>query len=568
MKAGDSDDLKTRVRGLIGTTLVFSVFTNLLMLTGPLFMLQVYDRVLASRSEETLVALFALVAALYFFYWLLEFARGRVISRVGARLQDAFSAPAFRAVVARAARRTPAQPGNLQDLDTVRTVFASPVILALFDIPWTPLFLAAIFIFPPILGWVATAGGAILIVAAILNQVLTSRRIAQAGEQAQVANRLARQAETAGDYVMAQGMGAALMRRWSGLQTTAMDQSMTASDWTGSFSSFIRAFRLFLQSAILAVGAWFVLQNELTAGAMIAASILLGRALAPIDVGVSQWSVVQRARGSWQAIRTLVEGAGRTGPETDLPAPAASLSVNSVTLILGRGEKPVLDRVSFEVGPGQALGIIGRSGAGKSTLARVLTGLEEPTAGEVRLDGATLSQYGPERLGSYLGYLPQDVFFFDGTVAENIAQMAERPDDAKVVAAAKKARAHEIILSLPQGYDTPLSGFAVALSGGQKQRLGLARALYNDPVLLVLDEPNSALDADGSEALNAAVTAMKAENRAIIIMTHRPMAISTCDTLLVLEGGRVAGSGPRDEVVKKLMKNAGAVQRVVQGAPA
>jgi ATP-binding cassette subfamily C protein len=283
---------------------------------------------------------------------------------------------------------------------------------------------------------------------------------------------------------------------------------------------------------------------------------------------VSQWSVVQRARGSWQAIRKLVEGAGRTGPETDLPPPAALLNVNAVTLILGRGEKPVLDRVSFEVGPGQALGIIGRSGAGKSTLARVLTGLEEPTAGEVRLDGATLSQYGPERLGSYLGYLPQDVFFFDGTVAENIAQMAERPDDAKVVAAAKKARAHEIILSLPQGYDTPLSGAAVALSGGQKQRLGLARALYNDPVLLVLDEPNSALDADGSEALNAAVTAMKAENRAIIIMTHRPMAISTCDTLLVLEGGRVAGSGPRDEVVKKLMKNAGAVQRVVQGAPA
>jgi ATP-binding cassette subfamily C protein len=561
--------LQARVRGLFAATLVFSVFTNLLMLTGPLFMLQVYDRVLASRSEETLVALSVLVALLYFFYWVLEYARGRVISRVGARLQAALNAPAFRAVVDRASRRSPEQTGNLQDLEAVRGLFASPVILALFDMPWTPLFLAAIFIFHPVLGWVAAAGGTILIVAAILNQVITGRKVARAGQQAQVAARLARQAETAGDFVMAQGMAGALGRRWTGLQSAAMEQSMTASDWTGSFSSFIRAFRLFLQSAILGVGAWFVLQNELTAGAMIAASILLGRALAPIDVGVSQWPVVQRARGGWRAIKALVEEvAARKPPETDLPVPAARLEMKSVSLILARGDKPVLDRVSFEVKPGEALGIIGRSGAGKSTLARVLTGLETPTAGEVRLDGATLSQYGADRLGRYLGYLPQEVLFFDGTVAENIAQMAEAPDDARVVAAAKKARAHEIILSLPKGYDTPLTGGSEALSGGQKQRLGLARALYNDPVLLVLDEPNSALDAEGSEALNAAITAMKAENKAVIIMTHRPTAISTCDALLVLEGGKVAGSGPRDEVIKTLMKNAGAVQRVVQGTPA
>jgi ATP-binding cassette subfamily C protein len=568
MSVGSLGGLSGGVFGLFWTTLVFSVFTNLLMLTGPLFMLQVYDRVLASRSEETLVALFALVALLYGFYWVLEYARGRVISRAGARLQDALGAPAFRAVLARAARRAPDRSGGLHDLEAVRGLFSSPVILALFDIPWTPLFLAAIFIFHPVLGWVAAGGGAILIVAALLNQALTGRRVAEAGARAQVAGRLARQAEAAGDYVMAQGMAPALMGRWSRLQDAAVAQAMTASDWTGSFSSFTRAFRLFLQSAILAVGAWLVLQNELTAGAMIASSILLGRALAPIDVGVSQWPVVQRARGSWRALRELVRTTGGAAPETELPAPAAALEVRAVTLIRAPGEAPVLDRVSFEIRPGEALGIIGRSGAGKSTLARVLTGLEPPTAGEVRLDGATLAQYGPDRLGRYLGYLPQEVLFFDGTVAENIARMAARPDDARVVAAAKKARAHEIILSLPQGYDTPLSGAAVALSGGQKQRLGLARALYDDPVLLVLDEPNSALDAEGSEALNAAVTAMKAEGRAIVIMTHRPMAISTCDTLVVLEGGRVAGAGPRDEVVKKLMKNAGAVQRVVQAGPA
>jgi PrtD family type I secretion system ABC transporter len=557
--------LQARVRGFVITTLVFSVFTNLLMLTGPLFMLQVYDRVIASRSEETLVALFALVGLLYFFYWLLEYARGRVISRVGARLQDALNAPAFRAVIERAARRTSSTEGSLQDIDAIRGLYSSPVILALFDIPWTPVFLAAIFIFHPMLGWVALAGGAILVVAAILNQLLTFKKTATAAAQAQAAGRLAQQATASGEYVVAQGMRAAMLDRWIALQNMAVDQSIRASDWTGSFSSFIRAFRLFLQSAILAVGAWFVLQNELTAGAMIAASILLGRALAPIDVGVSQWSVVQRARVGWKSVKTLLGQEFAREPETELPAPTATLDVQSVSVYLRRGDKPVLGQVSFKVNPGEAVGIIGRSGSGKTTLARVITGLITPSAGDVRLAGATLDQYGTERLGQYIGYLPQEVQFFDGTITENIAQMAARPDDEKVVAAAKKARAHDIILNLSEGYDTVVNGAAISLSGGQKQRLGLARALYNDPVLLVLDEPNAALDAEGSEALNAAVTAMKDEGRAVIIMTHRPTAISTCDNLLVLESGKAAGFGPRDEIIKKLMKNAGDVQRVVQG---
>jgi PrtD family type I secretion system ABC transporter len=557
--------VKARISGLLSTTFFFSVFTNLLMLTGPLFMLQVYDRVLASRSEETLVALFALVGLLYFFYWLIEFARGRVVSRVGARLQDALNAPVFRAILDRSARRVPEKRGSLQDIEALRGLFSSPVILALFDIPWTPVFLAAIFIFHPMLGWVAVLGGAILITAAVLNQLLTMKKAARAAEGSQLSGRLAGQAEAAGEYIIAQGMTNAVATRWINLQNAAVDQTMSASDWTGSFSSFIRAFRLFLQSAILAVGAWFVLQDELTAGAMIAASILLGRALAPIDVGVSQWGVVQRARVGWKTLRNLLEHKTLREPDTVLPVPAAHLDVSSVSLYLRRGDKPVLSQVSFQIKPGEALGIIGRSGAGKTTLARILMGLLPPTTGEVRLDGATLDQYGSETLGHYLGYLPQEAQFFDGTVAENIAQMAEVPDTEKVVAAAKMARAHDIILSLPDGYDTQVSGASISLSGGQKQRLGLARALYNDPVILVLDEPNSALDAEGSEALNAAVNAMKADGRAVIIMTHRPTAISTCDNLLVLDGGKSAGFGPRDEIIKKLMKNAGDVQRVVQG---
>lgn len=554
-----------KVRGLLLMTLFFSIFTNLLMLTGPLFMLQVYDRVLSSRSEETLVALAVLVAALYFFYWLIDYARGRVVSRVGSRLQNTLNEPVFKSVVERAASKRQSQSGTLQDVDAVRTLFSSPVILALFDIPWTPVFLAAIFIFHPMLGWLALAGGGILILAAILNQLLTFRKTAKAAEATSIAARFARQAEAAGEYVSAQGMRSAMLARWIGLQNTAVDQSMTASDWTGSFTAFIRAFRLFLQSAMLAAGAWFVLQGEMTAGAMIAASILLGRALAPIETGVSQWPVVQRARVAWRALRSLLGAKGARDPDTVLPVPTAELQVRSVSLVPKPGDKPLLKEISFQIKPGEALGVIGRSGSGKTTLAKVVTGIVAPTIGEVRLAGATLDQYGIDQLGQYIGYLPQEVHFFDGTIAENIAQMDVSPDDEKVVAAAKKAHVHDIILSLPEGYDTSVNGAAVSLSGGQKQRLGLARALYNDPVLLVLDEPNSALDAEGSDALNAAIHALKSQERAVLIMTHRPTAISACDNLLVVEGGTSAGYGPRDEIIKKMMKNAGDVQRVVAG---
>lgn len=550
-------------RSLVFASLFFSIFTNLLMLTGPLFMLQVYDRVLGSRSEETLVALFALVAALYFFYWLLEYARGRVMARAGARLQSNMNTPVFQAIMERAALRRGSKRGHLQDLDAVRTLFSSPVLLALFDLPWTPVFLAAIFIFHPLLGWLAVAGGGLLIAVAILNQLLTTKKTAEGAGYSAAAHQFARQAEDAGEVVWAQGMGGAMMNRWLALNEKAVDQLLRANDWTGSFSSFTKAFRFFLQSAMLALGAWLVLENQLTAGAMIAASILLGRALAPIELGISQWSLVQRARLGWRDLKELLAEAPDRSEPTELPAPAAQLNVGGVSVIVRSGDKPVLRDVSFELKPGEALGVIGRSGSGKTTLARVVTGIVRPAAGEVRLAGATLDQYGPERLGKYVGYLPQDVKLFDGTIAENIAHMEASPDAKRVVAAAQKARVHEIILQLPDGYDTKIGAADAQLSGGQKQRLALARALYNDPVLLILDEPNSALDNDGSEALNAVVANMKGEGKAVLIMTHRPTAISGCDKLLVLDQGRVAGYGPRDEIIKSMMANANDVQRVV-----
>jgi ATP-binding cassette subfamily C protein len=551
------------LRGLAFSALFFSIFTNLLMLTGPLFMLQVYDRVLGSRSEETLVALFGLVGVLYFFYWLLEFARGRVMARAGARFQAAFNAPVFRAVLERAALRKGTVRGTVQDLETLRNLFSAPVLLAVLDLPWTPLFLVGIFVFHPLLGWLAMAGGGLLITIALLNQVLTNRKTVEGAKVSLAAQRFSRQVEDGGDLVWAQGMGPAMRDRWLGLQDDAISQSLRANDWTGTFSSFTKAFRFFLQSAMLAVGAWLVLSDQITAGAMIAASILLGRALAPIEISISQWSLVQRASSGWRDLKALLTELPEQEQPTELPQPAARLDVQGVSVVVRRGDKPVLRNISFELAPGEALGIIGRSGSGKTTLARVITGLVRPATGEVRLAGATLDQYGPDRLGRFIGYLPQEVRLFEGTIAENIAQMALEPDAGRVVEAAQKAHVHETILSLPQGYDTRIGQADAQLSGGQKQRLALARALYNDPVVLVLDEPNSALDAEGSEALNAAVGAMKDAGKAVVIMTHRPTAISACDKLLVLEQGQVSGYGPRDDIIRKMMKNAGDIQRVV-----
>ena len=551
------------VRRLFFMALFFSVFTNLLMLTGPLFMLQVYDRVLASRSEETLVALFGLVAVLYLLYWLLEFARGRVMARAGARIQSALNEPVFDAVMERAALRRGAAQGSVQDIEAIRGFLSSPVLLAMFDAPWTPVFLVAIFIFHPLLGWLAVAGGGLLIAVALLNQLLTARQSADANSKSVAAHRFSGQAEDGAEFLRAQGMGRAMRVRWVGMQEDAVGRGLRANDWTGTFGSFTKAFRFFLQSAMLAVGAWLVLHGSITAGAMIAASILLGRALAPIEVGVSQWQVAQRARLGWRNIRDLLATIPPRSAPVELPVPQARLDVRGVTYVARAGDGPVLQQVSLDLSPGEALGVIGRSGSGKSTLARLLVGLVTPTAGEVRLSGATLVQYEPEQLGRYIGYLPQEVRLFDGTIAENIAQMEETPDDARIIAAATKARVHDIILKLPDGYATRVGAANALLSGGQKQRVALARALYNDPILLVLDEPNSALDAEGSEALNAVITEMKADGKAALIMTHRPSAISSCDRLLVLEEGKVAAYGPRDEIIRSMMKNANDVQRVV-----
>ncbi|WP_244176650.1 type I secretion system permease/ATPase [Thioclava sediminum] len=551
-------------RGLIGSAVLFSFFTNLLLLTGPLFMLQVYDRVIGSRSEETLVALFGLVVFLYLFYTILEFVRARVMARVGARLHANLSDRVFRASLERAALgRTDKGASALQDLDAVKTVFASPVLLSLLDIPWTPVFAAAIFIFHPLLGWLALAGGALLVVTSLLNHWLTQTRLTEAQGTSFAGNQIARQVEDGADYLWAQGMGETMRARWQDTQTEGQRKMLRAADWTGAFGAFSKGFRMLLQSAVLAVGAYLVLQHEMTAGAIIAGSVLLGRALAPVEQVLGQWTLLHRARNGWASLRAFLGSVPEARKPTELPAPTGDLSVRGVSVSRKRGERPILYNVSFDVAPGEAIGVIGKSGSGKTTLARALVGLVSPTAGEVRLAAAKLDQYSPERLGQFIGYLPQVVKTFDGTIAENIAQMAQSPDAERVVAAAKKAHIHEIILQLPKGYDTQISARDAQLSGGQRQRLGLARALYNDPVLLVLDEPNSALDSEGSEALNAVVKAMTEEGKSVVLMTHRTNAIKACSRLVILESGQITAQGPRDEVIQSMIKNAQDVQRIL-----
>ncbi|WP_299985995.1 type I secretion system permease/ATPase [uncultured Ruegeria sp.] len=546
----------------LGLAFFFSVFANLLMLTGPLFMLQVYDRVLSSRSEETLVALFMLVAMLYGLMAGLDFARGRIVARFGARFQSCLDKRVFDATLRQSIHpRVRASTATAsRDLESIQTLCASPVLLAIMDIPWTPLFIAAIFVFHPTLGWLAVAGGASLILVALLNQKLTRRKLANAQSAGARANMLSEYARQASEIICAQGMKEQVSDRWSQQRADALGQSIRASDWTGSFSAMTKSLRMLLQSAMLAVGAFLVLQNEMSPGAMIAGSILLGRALAPVEQGISQWAIVERARSAWRSLDGFLNAVPPEPEHTNLPRPKAHLAVNGLAVVPPGSSAPTLRGATFEISAGDALGVVGKSGSGKSSLAKALLNLWSPVSGEIRLGGATLDQYDPDALGRYVGYLPQHVTLFQGSISENIARLDQNPDAEKVIEAAKKANAHDLILSFPNGYDTRIDGLDDQLSGGQRQRIALARALYCDPVLLILDEPNSALDAEGTEAVNTAVRELKVAGKMVIIMTHRPQAIAECNLLAVMEKAQITRFGSRDEVLNASVQNAGVIR--------
>ena len=547
---------------LFALAIVFSVAASLLMLTSPLYMLQVYDRVLGSRSEATLVALSLLITFLFLLMGLFDHARSRLLARIGARMQDGLDRRVFSAALT-AASLDPDDTSAAsapRDLDAIRQFWASPAITALIDMPWTPVFLAAIFLFHPLLGWLAIAGGVIVVGLALLNQLATRRAIARSTAAALHADRSADRMVTEGETIRALGMTGAAFDRWQRTRNLALVEGLAASDIAGGHATASRTFRLFLQSAMLGLAAWVVLKGELSPGAMIAASILMGRALQPVEQAVGHWSTVQRAAEARHRLADLLARIPPPAPRTNLPRPKGQLVAAQLAVRPPGQPLPTLRGISFAIDPGQALGVIGPSGAGKSTLARALIGLWPAATGSLRLDGATLDQYDPDQLGRWIGYLPQRVTLFDGTIAENISRLAP-PDDAAVIAAAKKAAAHDMILRLPDGYDTRIDASGGRLSGGQMQRIALARALYGDPPLLILDEPNSQLDNDGSNALNAALRAHKAAGGSALVMAHRPAAIQECDLLLILENGQPSAYGPRDQVLRDRIQNAAEITR-------
>jgi ATP-binding cassette subfamily C protein len=543
----------------------FSFVVSLLALTAPLYMLQVYDRVLTARSVETLVALSLLMAFLFLILGVLDHARGRIMARVAARLQASLDAR----VLGAAFRRLAIAPQDIpalaaqRDLDALARFWGSPGLLALFDAPWVPLFLLAILMFHPLLALLALAGGAVLVAMAWASQSRAAPAQLAANQAAVQGDRQAGMLMAEAELVRALGMEDAALARWSGHRHSGLQAGLQAADASGTYSVASRTFRLFLQSATLGLAAWLVLQDQLSAGAMVAVSVLMGRALQPIEQIVVQWPMISRARLARNRLAGLLAQSPLPAPQTPLPRPKALVEVQGLAVTPPEGETPTLRDVSLTLRPGQALGVIGPSGSGKSTLARALTGLWPPDAGSIRLDGARLDQYDAATLGQWIGYLPQRVTLFDGSVADNIARLQADADPKEIVAAAQAAAAHEMILRLPQGYDTAVSSLGSRLSGGQVQRIGLARALYGDPVLLILDEPNANLDSDGAQALNHAIRAAKAAGSAVLIMAHRPAAIQECDLLLVLKDGGVAAFGPRDAVLRDAVRNAGDLQRAL-----
>lgn len=544
-------------RGLLWAVALFSVFANALQLTGSLYMLQVYDRVLGSRSVPTLIALSVLVTFLFLALGILDNVRARVMARIGAKMQDRLDRRVFSAAM----RRLTLQPNEptaiaaQRDLEAIQRLWASPVLLALFDLPFMPLFFIAIYIFHPYLFVLAFVGGIILVIVTILNQRLTLAPLTRTNNLTLGAERMSDLIKGESETVQALGMTTATFDRWQKARGAALAASIKAGDLAGSFGGISKTFRVFLQSAMLGMGAYLVLQGQLSSGAMIAGSILMGRALSPIEQVIGQWAVITRAQEANRRLSDLLTKMPEEPPRTALPHPKAILEAQNLTVIPPGEQQAVLRAINFRLEPGQALGVIGPSGAGKSTLARALIGVWKPAGGKVRLDGATLDQYEPDILGSYVGYLPQRITLFDGTIAENIARLQDHADAAKIVDAAKRAAAHEMIIKLPEGYDTRISQIGGRLSGGQIQRIGLARALFNNPVILVLDEPNSNLDNDGTIALNTAIRTTKEAGGAVLIMAHRPAAIQECELLLVLEDGMRRAFGPRDAVLREMVKN-------------
>lgn len=535
---------------------LFSAAINLLMLTGPIYMLQVYDRVLGSGSVPTLVALSVVVLLLYCFFGVYEFLRMRILARAACQLDALIGVTAF-ALGLRAGVVDGGQDGAQasRNLETVRGFLGGPAILGLFDLPWIPIYVVLVFALHPVLGWVTLAGAAVVTVVALVNHRMTERSIASSMAQEGAERAFAEQGRRSAELIAALGMTGRVTERWRQMHVAGLATGQEASNRSEVATAFSKTFRMLLQSALLTAGAWLALRQEISAGMIVAASIIAGRALAPVDQVIGQWRSIGRAHEAHRRCLAAFAPDSEATVPIRLPPPTGALRVTGLTkLAPGRGtghdRLRILDRVSFALEPGEGLGVIGNSASGKSTLARLLVGAWVPDAGEIRLDGATHAQWAPEELGRHIGYLPQTVEMLPGSIRDNIARFDPEAPDEAVIEAARIAGVHEMILSLPDGYGTRLGPDRMLLSGGQIQRLGLARALFGMPRIIVLDEPNSNLDTAGDDALTAAIATMRGRGSVVIVMAHRPSAIAAVSKVMILHNGAVAQFGPKEEVMQ------------------
>jgi PrtD family type I secretion system ABC transporter len=550
---GEVDIIEKASRATMMTTWFFSCIINVLMLTGSLFMLQVYDRVIPSSSVPTLIALAMIVLILYAYYGLMEFLRTRLLVRVGRRFEEAIRGRVFDAVAGLALRKVGNAGGQpVQDLATIRQFLGGQGRLAFLDMPWVPIYVIVVFALHWVLGVVSLISAGVIFCLALLTERATREPMANANVSVTRAALMTEEARRNSEALFSLGMKGAMRKRWMATQHEALDHQTRANDAGATYSSLSRVFRMIVQSAMLATGAYLAIKHEISGGSIVASSIIMGRALAPIEQAVGNWQQYLGYRKAKERLTKILDAVPPEVERMKLPPPKGYLEVENLILMMPGSDKPVLQGVSFKVAPGQGLGVIGPTGAGKSTLARVLVGLAQPTRGSVRLDGATPDQRSDDERGKMIGYLPQDIQIFDGTVAQNISRFSENPDPAKIVEAAQLANLHDFIMRLPQGYDTPLNEGGSRLSAGQKQRVALARALFGDPVLFVMDEPNSNLDADGEQALDRAIRAILKRGASVVVVAHRPSALHAMTDLLVLTNGQVAAYGTRDEILQKV----------------
>ena len=538
-------------RKQFGGLFFLSFLSNILLLASSIYMLQVFDRVLSSGSYDTLIWLSVIALLAILAYGFLEFARRKVLTRTGTWIAAELSPEVIRRSIS--ARLTSGRsPAGLGDVRDVRSFVGGDAILAFFDAPWSPIFIAIIWLMHPILGMIAVAGAIILFAIGVLNDVVTRRSQAQSVMQMRQVHNDADAFVANAEALEGMGMIGSVTKRWRGRHEAAEQEGAGAAEVSAILFNLSRAIRLGLQIAILGAGAALVLQAELSSGGMIAASIILARALSPVERAISAWKGFGSYRLAKRRLTQLFKETSDPVQRVSLPKPKGDLFVKDLRYFAPETRAPLIKSVSFHLQPGELCGVLGPSGSGKSSLCRLLVGAWQPSFGEIRLDGAELTEWDSEERGPFIGYLPQQTELFSGTVAENIARMGDI-NDAAVLSAAKKAGAHEMILALPEGYETQLGQFRDQLSGGQKQRIGLARALYGDPSFVVLDEPNSNLDGNGEIALQRALGTMKAAGQTVIVVTHVPTLLRQVDKVIVIQDGTLKKFGDRDDVMREMM---------------